>query len=101
MDFEVFFKICSTCFYFAVLTQKVVPLIPLHFLSNMSLHNTSPYIFTATPFGPCAPNFLVVLVMRPMLQSHHTNLSLDMYHRLKHVDFPLFYRIFIQFHHFL
>ena len=56
MDFEVFFKICSTCFYFAVLTQKVVPLIPLHFLSNMSLHNTSPYIFTATPFGPCAPN---------------------------------------------
>ena len=56
MDFEVFFKICSTCFYFAVLTQKVVPLIPLHFLSNMSLHNTSPYIFITTPFGPCASN---------------------------------------------
>ena len=50
------FLICSTCFYFAVLTRKVVPLMPLHFLSNMSSHNTSPYIFITSPFGPCASN---------------------------------------------
>ena len=101
MGFEIFLKICSMCVYFVVLIRKVVPLIQLHFLSNMSLHNTSPYILITTPFGPCASNIFVVLVMRSMLQSHRTNLSIDMYHRLKHVDFPMFYRIFIQFHHFL
>ena len=101
MDFEVFFKICSTCFYFAVLTQKVVPLIPLHFLSNMSSQKTSPYIFIMTPFGPCASNIFGDPCNALMLQFHHTNLSLNMYHHLKHVDFPLLYHIFLQFHQFL
>ena len=55
-----------------------------------------------TPFGPCASNiFGDSCNVHFMQQSHRTNLSLDTYHRLKHVDFPLFYRIFLQFNQFL
>ena len=32
--------------------------------------------------------------MHSMLQSNRTNSSLDIYHRFKHVDFPLLYRMF-------
>ena len=44
LEFNIGFKICSTCFYFAILTRKITPFIPLHFPSNKLFHDFSVYI---------------------------------------------------------
>ena len=45
--------------------------------------------------------FLMILIMGSMLQSHCTNLFLDIYDHLKHVNLSVLYRIFLQFNQFL